>query len=355
MQLYAAVYSEDKREAASNEDSRCLPACLQQREGSSVAPGYSSTCDGGPSHERRSLTRADMDGAHSAFGPNARRRVLVAAVCALLHEAGFQTTERSALETLVEMLQALLSEAGRASRAAAELAGRTEVVAPDVVLALVDMGLDVSSLPAYAATTTTRLTIPAPLQAGRQATPKILQTGEKKSHFSYIPDHLPPFPDPHSYIRTPTYKQPVTEYEAIREKSASQKRDVERALTRFMAKTSDSSSSHCLIPDDSPTHLFPLIPLQPAANPYLTALLPKDQVFEDDEDEEVKGAEGGSDKADDGSGLTPTGAAADGDGESSSLAAPSDAADAGCSTKPPEELPDNPYLRSPKVAKRRRP
>lgn len=39
-----------------------------------------------------------------------------------------------------------------------------------------------------------------------------------------------------------THKQPVTEYEAIREKAANQKRDVERALTRFLAKTGDTHS-----------------------------------------------------------------------------------------------------------------
>lgn len=37
-----------------------------------------------------------------------------------------------------------------------------------------------------------------------------------------------------------THKQPVTEYEAIREKAATQKRDMERALTKFLAKTSET-------------------------------------------------------------------------------------------------------------------
>lgn len=37
-----------------------------------------------------------------------------------------------------------------------------------------------------------------------------------------------------------THKQPVTEYEAIREKAANQKRDIERALTKFLAKTSET-------------------------------------------------------------------------------------------------------------------
>jgi hypothetical protein len=50
-------------------------------------------------------------------------------------------------------------------------------------------------------------------------------------------------PDPHAYIRTPTYKQPETEYEAIREKSANQKRDIEKALTKFLAKTAKGMSS----------------------------------------------------------------------------------------------------------------
>lgn len=39
-----------------------------------------------------------------------------------------------------------------------------------------------------------------------------------------------------------THRRPVTEYEAIREKVATQKRDIERALTRFIAKTGETHS-----------------------------------------------------------------------------------------------------------------
>lgn len=52
-----------------------------------------------------------------------------------------------------------------------------------------------------------------------------------------MPEYLPAFPDSHAYVQTPTHKQPITNYEAVREKAASQKRDMERALTRFIAKT----------------------------------------------------------------------------------------------------------------------
>ena len=34
------------------------------------------------------------------------------------------------------------------------------------------------------------------------STPRTLQAGQKRSHPSYIQDHYPSFPDPHTYIRT---------------------------------------------------------------------------------------------------------------------------------------------------------
>lgn len=34
-------------------------------------------------------------------------------------------------------------------------------------------------------------------------TPKALTAGHKRSHPAYIPSHLPEFPDPHTYIKTP--------------------------------------------------------------------------------------------------------------------------------------------------------
>ena len=87
--------------------------------------------------------------------------------------------------------------------------------------------------------------------------------------------------DTHTYVRTPTHKQPVTDYVGVREKASSQKRDVERALTRFIAKT---GKTHSLFKTDD-TNLFPLIscdrlmPDQPALPAYLNALLFKDQVY----------------------------------------------------------------------------
>lgn len=47
-----------------------------------------------------------------------------------------------------------------------------------------------------------------------------------------------------------TFREPVSDYQVLREKAASQRRDVERALTRFMAKTGETQS---LFKDDLTT------------------------------------------------------------------------------------------------------
>lgn len=200
-----------------------------------------------------------------------RRKALKVAVGALCTEVGFGMAEESALETLTEMLQSLLTEIGRSSKAYTELCGRTEVMVTDVLMALIDQGINVESIPAHAHRANKSVFIP-PGQSGPQTSPRTLSTGDRQEHPSHIPDYLPAFPDPHTYIRSDTHKQPVTEYQIIREKAASHKLEVERALTRFVAKTGQIQS---LFKDD--TSAFPLISVQPHPQPYLNALLPKDQ------------------------------------------------------------------------------
>ncbi|XP_060561471.1 transcription initiation factor TFIID subunit 8-like [Ruditapes philippinarum] len=199
-----------------------------------------------------------------------RRKALKVAVGALCKEVGFGMAEESALETLTEMLQSLITETGKSTKAYTELCGRTEVLVTDVITALIDQGINVESIPAHAARQNKSVFIP-PGQSLPQPVQRVLSAGEKQNHPAYIPDHLPPFPDPHTYIRTESHKQPVSEYQLIREKAASYKRDTERALTRYVAKTGFTQS---LFKDD--TSSFPLIAVQQNPHPYLMALLPKD-------------------------------------------------------------------------------
>jgi len=209
---------------------------------------------------------------------NPRRLVLKQAVANILMEKGFETVEKECMETLTEMIQSLITEIGQSSRNYCELSGRTQPVIGDVVVALVNAGISIQGLEAFGKREN-RAILQPPQQISSQKQLSLLQAGTKNSHPSHIPNHLPVLPDPHAYIRTPTHKQPVTEYEAIREKAANQKKDVERALTRFLAKTSET---HSLF-DVEDNQMFPLIACKPAFPTYLQALNPTDQVFDFEE------------------------------------------------------------------------
>lgn len=223
-----------------------------------------------------------------------RRKVLELAVCATCHEAGFSTADEASIDILTVMLQSLLTEIGRSSQALAEHNNRCEVTQSDVFLALVEMGLNVEAIAKFADKREVMFRIPTPAKEAPQKQPTILQTNITRPRHHYIPDYFPSFPDVHSYVRTPSQRQPVSEYETIRDKAACQKRDLERALTRYMAKTYESGPEHSLFANNSNLNkYFPLIAIRPSALPSLDALLPKDQVFdsdEDDEDEQLRAA-----------------------------------------------------------------
>ncbi|OCT91830.1 hypothetical protein XELAEV_18014884mg [Xenopus laevis] len=206
----------------------------------------------------------------------ARRRTLQVVVSSLLTEAGFDSAEKAAVESLTEMLQSYLSEIGRSAKSYCEHTARTQPTLPDIVVTLIEMGkrghclveerrndlhcnvilllflfagFNVDSLPAYAKRSQ-RMVITAPPVTNNPVVPKALSAGDNKPHPAHIPSHFPEFPDPHTYIKTPTYREPVCDYQVLREKAASQRRDVERALTRFMAKTGETQS---LFKDDTST------------------------------------------------------------------------------------------------------
>ncbi|KAK9710813.1 Bromodomain associated [Popillia japonica] len=201
--------------------------------------------------------------------------MLTAGISSVLVALGVDAADRDVLETLTEMIQCFLCEVGFLSKSYCELSGRSEPLIADVILGFVEMGIDFSGLDQFVKRIkTTNLPSLQPQQPQKQL--NMLQAGTKQTPPGHIPTYLPTFPDPHAYIRTPTHKQPVIDYEAIREKYAAQKKDMERALTKFLAKT---SQIHNLFDSDE-TNMFPLIACKPQFPPYLSALLPQDQIFD---------------------------------------------------------------------------
>jgi len=55
-----------------------------------------------------------------------------------------------------------------------------------------------------------------------------------------------------------------------------------------MARTFSSSQTYSLFPEEQLSHLFPLIGIKTDPVPYLSALLPKDQIWEDEDSSDYK-------------------------------------------------------------------
>jgi transcription initiation factor TFIID subunit 8 len=72
----------------------------------------------------------------------------------------------------------------------------------DVVLALINMGVNISDIEQHAKRPN-KSVVPPPISSAQPKQLSILQAGVKHAHPNHIPAHLPPFPDPHAYIRTP--------------------------------------------------------------------------------------------------------------------------------------------------------
>jgi len=226
-------------------------------------------------------------------GAHNYRSCLQVALAAQLSEAGFDSVDRMAIESLTEMATALLNEIGRSGKGYCELACRAQPMGADVVLALTEMGLmkgmdgsrgpnaGIKGLREYAMRAG-RKSLGTPQSAVASKPASMLHTGDRrkdgrgKAGAAVIPDFLPEFPDSHSYIRTPTHRQPEHDYESVREKAATQKRDVERALTRFMAKT--CGRTHSLFNTDD-TNLYPLISCDPRAARSQSTLAQATQMF----------------------------------------------------------------------------
>lgn len=202
----------------------------------------------------------------------AYRKALVGAVGAICVENGCDSIKKSALETLTEILQSFLTEAARNTRQYCEVGGRSTPTLCDIQTALADNGFNISSIPEYLQLKR-RVVLSDPIKSTQTQNANVLLVGEKRVFPNFVPDNssYPKFPDPHTYIRTRTGQCPEENYGILRERGSLQRWDVERALTKFIAKT---GSNHPLLPDDKSA--FPLIAAVPPAITYLSALLPYD-------------------------------------------------------------------------------
>ncbi|XP_031550204.1 transcription initiation factor TFIID subunit 8-like [Actinia tenebrosa] len=205
----------------------------------------------------------------AAESGSVQRSILQMSVSAICREQGFSSASRLAIETLTEMLQSYLSELARSAKTHCELSTRVKPTLGDVRMALIDVGADLDSIPTYAKRRH-RLNLGNPLKSRVTPNPKALEAGQKQPRPSYIPSHLPAFPDPHSYVKTPTVRQTSEEYKAVRERYASQRKEIEQGLAKFLAKTADLKAAVCPGLENDPAYLLIMDPPPPL--PYLLAI-----------------------------------------------------------------------------------
>ncbi|KAJ9599465.1 hypothetical protein L9F63_010052 [Diploptera punctata] len=206
---------------------------------------------------------------------SACRRILSVSLAGLLLEIGFQFSNNIAHETLVEIMLSLIRQIGLSSHRFCEQAGRVQPVVGDVVMALIDIGICPHHIESYAKRNGMIVLSPI-LKVSHPKRVNNLHVGKEEPRPGHIPDYFPGFPDPHTYLRTPTLRKPAIEYDVLREKASFQQQCIKKALTKFVARTSDTESYF----SSADKNIFPLIPCQTHNPAYLTALLTSDQLFQ---------------------------------------------------------------------------
>jgi len=165
---------------------------------------------------------------------------------------GFDAIERSASESLLDICVRYLRTIGTLSAQAARHAGRSESNYLDVKLALEEMGVgSLQELGKFAresdlpfARTITPFPVKQTARSSNAAASAQVQPPEARPQ--YIPDYLPPFPDPATYRHTTTYNQRPRDPQGARKQRSKLKRQAQEALLNLQQSSGQASASALL-------------------------------------------------------------------------------------------------------------
>ncbi|KAK9072802.1 hypothetical protein SSX86_009237 [Deinandra increscens subsp. villosa] len=196
-------------------------------------------------------------------------KVAVAQIC---ERVGFDSCNDSALESLADIAIRFVRDLGKTAKFYANVANRTESNVFDVIQGLEDLGSS-TGFPGGSEACTSLLQsgamkeimeyvevieeipfaqpVPSfPIVRSRKLTPSFAQMGETPE-FKHVPEWLPAFPDPHTYIYTPVWNERTSDPRSDKVELARQRRKAEssllslqkRLLASGTAVTSTSSTS----------------------------------------------------------------------------------------------------------------
>ncbi|KAL6585401.1 hypothetical protein OROMI_002045 [Orobanche minor] len=200
---------------------------------------------------------------------NYGRAISRTAVAQICESTGFEGFHESALDSLAGMAIRYICDLGKTSKFYANLSGRCECNVFDIVQGLEDLVLPQGFSGASVLYTDCKLSSGAireikeyvesadespfaqpvqqfPVIRERNMIPSFLQMGETPS-FKHVPQWLPAFPDPHTYIWTPVWNERVSDPRADKIELARQHRKAERSLLNLQQRLLGNGSATAAI------------------------------------------------------------------------------------------------------------
>ncbi|KAG8049057.1 hypothetical protein GUJ93_ZPchr0009g607 [Zizania palustris] len=192
-------------------------------------------------------------GRGSGSGDEFGRAVARAAVAQALEAAGFDCAHRSAVDALVDVVLRYVVHLGRAAAFNANLAGRALANEYDIIQALEEIGTDFDGFVGAATTdrclvgsgvvrelmdcVESRPEVPFVRPLPRFPVPRVdpqptasFAVAGKQSGMKHVPEWLPVFPDPHTYIRSEVWNEETAKARVDKVEQVRQRRKAEKSL-----------------------------------------------------------------------------------------------------------------------------
>ncbi|KNA12999.1 hypothetical protein SOVF_120800 [Spinacia oleracea] len=249
--------------------------------------------------ERSAITRAEPDD----YG----RAVSKMAVSQICEGVGFEAVKQSSLAALSDIAVRFICDLGKSATSYANLAGRSESNLFDILKGLQDFGSisacefssssdnkivkqmsdfvrTVEDIEIPFAHPIPRFPIPVIKSSRNLQTPSFLQMGETPGS-KHVPDWLPAFPDPHTYIKSPMWSHRKMDLRISKGEQARQRRKAERSLLNLQQRllsnglAGPSGSNLGSTMEDNPFVAPPLPPPPRKKNAYENGVRERKQVL----------------------------------------------------------------------------
>uniref|UniRef100_A0A0K0E248 Transcription initiation factor TFIID subunit 8 n=1 Tax=Strongyloides stercoralis TaxID=6248 RepID=A0A0K0E248_STRER len=166
-------------------------------------------------------------------------KILRYSILRLFNFKHIDETSDNVVSLFINLTKVYLRLLGNLSKKYAEHSGRSDVQYSDVQMSLLEVGTKIEDLTKYMRESSQMSEYCAqknPMVYPQNPEPeKVIQIGEKKTSL-YVPSFLPPFPDPHTYIRTKIQSEPECNYVNVRITEGNNLRTSQESVRDYMLR-----------------------------------------------------------------------------------------------------------------------